>query len=84
MILGLSPAVLSLLALLLVIGASLTSRINVGVLAVALAWPIALFAAGWTTAFASTGSSVRMTLLAAAALGLDFPLVDLSTSGAQK
>jgi Na+/H+ antiporter NhaD/arsenite permease-like protein len=42
-----SPAVLSLLALLVVIAGSLTSRINVGVLAVALAWPIAVFAAGW-------------------------------------
>jgi len=42
-----SPAVLSLLALLLVIAGSLTTRINVGVLAVALAWPIAIFAANW-------------------------------------
>lgn len=42
-----SPALLSLFALLLVIAGSLTSRINVGVLAVALAWPIAIFAAGW-------------------------------------
>ena len=42
-----SAAVLSLLALLVVIGFSLTSRINVGVLAVALAWPIAMFVAGW-------------------------------------
>lgn len=42
-----TPAMLSLGALLLVILGSLTSRINVGVLAVALAWPIAIFAAGW-------------------------------------
>lgn len=42
-----NPAVLSLLALLAVIVLSLTSRINVGVLAVALAWPVAMFAAGW-------------------------------------
>lgn len=42
-----TPALLSLLALLVVIAGSLTSRINVGVLAVALAWPIALFAAHW-------------------------------------
>jgi Na+/H+ antiporter NhaD/arsenite permease-like protein len=42
-----SAAVLSLLALLVVIGFSLTSRINVGVLAVALAWPIAMFVARW-------------------------------------
>ena len=42
-----NPAVASLLALLAVIVASLFSRVNVGVLAVALAWPIALFGAGW-------------------------------------
>ena len=41
-----NPAVASLLALLAVIVASLFSRVNVGVLAVALAWPIALYAAG--------------------------------------
>ena len=42
-----SAAVLSLLALVVVIGFSLTARINVGVLAVALAWPIAVFVADW-------------------------------------
>jgi di/tricarboxylate transporter len=42
-----NPAVASLLALLAVIVASLFSRVNVGVLAVALAWPIALYGAGW-------------------------------------
>src|SRR4029450_4171768 len=42
-----SPAVASLLALLAVIVASLFSRVNVGVLAVALAWPVALYGAGW-------------------------------------
>ncbi|MBC7843040.1 MAG: C4-dicarboxylate ABC transporter [Gemmatimonadaceae bacterium] len=42
-----SPALLSLCALLLVIAGSLTTRINVGILAIALAWPIALFAAHW-------------------------------------
>ncbi len=42
-----TPAMWSFGALLLVIAGSLTSRINVGVLAVALAWPIAIFAAGW-------------------------------------
>ena len=42
-----NPAVLSLVALLIVIGVSLTSRINVGVLALALAWPVAMFVAGW-------------------------------------
>jgi hypothetical protein len=34
-----SPAVLSLGALLVVLAVSLTSRLNVGVLAIALAWP---------------------------------------------
>lgn len=43
----LNPAVLSLLALLAVIVASLFSRVNVGVLAIALAWPVALYGAGW-------------------------------------
>jgi Na+/H+ antiporter NhaD/arsenite permease-like protein len=42
-----SPATLSLLALLAVILLSLTSRINVGILAVALAFPVGVFAAGW-------------------------------------
>jgi di/tricarboxylate transporter len=42
-----SPAMLSLCALLVVIAGSLTSRINVGILAIALAWPIAIFAAKW-------------------------------------
>ena len=42
-----SPALLSLCALLLVIAGSLTTRINVGILAIALAWPIAIFAAHW-------------------------------------
>ncbi len=60
-----SPAVLSLLALLLVIGASLTSRINVGVLAVALAWPIGLYGAGWKVdaLMATFPSSLFLTLL---------------------
>ena len=40
-----SPALLSLLALLLVVAASLTSRVNVGVLAVAMAWGGDTFAA---------------------------------------
>ncbi len=60
-----SPAVLSLWALLLVIGASLTARINVGVLAVALAWPIGLYAAGWKVEalMATFPSSLFLTLL---------------------
>src|SRR4029450_6643612 len=43
-----SPSVLSLGALLIVIAVSMTSRINVGVLAITLAAGVALLAAGWT------------------------------------
>jgi uncharacterized ion transporter superfamily protein YfcC len=43
-----SPAVLSVAALGLVIAASFGTRLNVGVLAVACAWPIALYAADWS------------------------------------
>jgi di/tricarboxylate transporter len=42
-----SPAILSVAALLLVIAVSLSSRINVGILAVASAWLVAVFAAHW-------------------------------------
>ncbi|MEP6763636.1 MAG: SLC13 family permease [Gemmatimonadaceae bacterium] len=60
-----SPAALSLVALLIVVAASLTSRINVGVLAVALAWPIAMFSAGWKVeqVMATFPSSLFLTLL---------------------
>ena len=65
-----SPAVLSLLALLLVVAGSLTSRINVGVLAVALAWPIAVFAAGWKVdaVMATFPSALFLTLLGVSVL----------------
>ena len=42
-----NPATLSVAALLLVIAVSLSSRINVGILAIACAWLIAVFAAHW-------------------------------------
>jgi di/tricarboxylate transporter len=42
-----NPATLSLIALLAVIILSLTSRINVGILAVALAFPVGVYAAGF-------------------------------------
>lgn len=42
-----TPAVLSLVALLLVMGASFGTRLNVGVLAIALAWLVAVVGAGW-------------------------------------
>lgn len=60
-----TPAALSLTGLLLVILASLSSRINVGVLAVAVAWPIALYGAGWKVdaLMAAFPSSLFLTLL---------------------
>lgn len=60
-----SPAVASLLALLLVLLTSLASRINVGVLAVALAWPIALYSAHWKVdaLMATFPSNLFLTLL---------------------
>ncbi len=65
-----SPAMLSLLALLAVIGGSLTSRINVGILAVALAWPIAMFAADWNAGavMATFPSSLFLTLVGVSVL----------------
>ncbi len=42
-----SPAVASLLALLAAIVLSCTSQLNVGLLAMALAWLIGVFVAGW-------------------------------------
>lgn len=41
-----TPAVLALLALLVAIGLSMTARVNVGLLAIALAWAIGVYAAG--------------------------------------
>ena len=60
-----TPASLSLAALLAVIVLSLTSRINVGVLAMALAWLVATFAAGWKVdaLMAAFPSSLFLTLL---------------------
>ena len=59
-----NPAVASLVALIAVIVASLFSRVNVGVLAVALAWPIALYAGWKADALMQTfPSSLFLTLL---------------------
>ena len=60
-----SAAALSLLALLVVVAVSLTSRLNVGVLAVALAWAVGVFAAGWKVdqVMAVFPSSLFLTLL---------------------
>ncbi|MGI9078553.1 MAG: hypothetical protein ACR2G6_14675 [Gemmatimonadaceae bacterium] len=40
-----TPAVLALLALLLAIGLSMTARVNVGLVAISLAWAIGVYAA---------------------------------------
>jgi di/tricarboxylate transporter len=60
-----SAAALSLFALLLVVAVSLTSRLNVGVLAVALAWGVGVFAAGLKVEQVMTlfPSSLFLTLL---------------------
>ena len=42
-----TPAVFSLLALLLVIVLSMTARCHIGVLALGLAWPLAVWGADW-------------------------------------
>jgi len=60
-----TPAELSLVALLAVVIASFGTRLNVGILAVALAWPIAVYAAGWKPdqLMAAFPSSLFLTLL---------------------
>ncbi|MCU0618258.1 MAG: SLC13 family permease, partial [Gemmatimonadaceae bacterium] len=60
-----SPALLSLLALALVIVASFGTRVNVGVLAVALAWPVAMYGAEWnaTRVLEAFPSSLFVTLV---------------------
>lgn len=60
-----SPAVLSVIALGVVVVASFGTRLNVGVLAVALAWPIAVYGAGWKAdaMMAVFPSSLFLTLL---------------------
>ena len=59
-----TPAVLSLVALLVAIGLSLTSRINVGVVAIVFAWLIGIYAAGWDVNQVTAGfpSSLFLTL----------------------
>ncbi len=60
-----SPATLSLLGLLVVIVASFSTKLNVGVLAVAVAWPIAMYAADWKAdaLMATFPTSLFLTLL---------------------
>lgn len=59
-----SPAVLALLALIVAITLSMTARINVGLLAIALAWAIGVYAADMTvdTVIAGFPSSLFLTL----------------------
>lgn len=59
-----SPAVLSLIALLVAIGLSMASKLNVGVLAMAFAWLIGTYAAGWRVEQVAAGfpSSLFLTL----------------------
>jgi len=60
-----TPAALALLAIGIVVVASFATRLNVGILAVALAWPIAVYAAGWKAdrMMATFPSSLFLTLL---------------------
>src|SRR5688500_20355747 len=44
---GVSPAILSLIALLVAIALSMASKLNVGVLAMAFAWLIGTYVADW-------------------------------------
>lgn len=57
-----SPALLSLLALVVALALSMTSRINVGLLAVALAWLIGVYAAGLKPDVVMSGFPVTLFL----------------------
>jgi Na+/H+ antiporter NhaD/arsenite permease-like protein len=59
-----NPAALALLALVLAIGLSMTTRVNVGLLSIALAWAIGVYAAGMTADAVIAGfpSSLFITL----------------------
>lgn len=59
-----NPAILSLVALLVAIGLSMASKLNVGVLAMAFAWLIGTYVAGWKVEQVAAGfpSSLFLTL----------------------
>jgi len=59
-----NPAILSLIALLIAIALSMATKLNVGVAAIAFAWLIATFAAGWKQEQVAAGfpSSLFLTL----------------------
>ena len=59
-----NPAILSLIALLIAIALSMATKLNVGVAAIAFAWLIATFAAGWKAEQVAAGfpASLFLTL----------------------
>jgi Na+/H+ antiporter NhaD/arsenite permease-like protein len=59
-----NPAILSLIALLVAIGLSMATKLNVGVLAMAFAWLIGTYVAGWRVEQVAAGfpSSLFLTL----------------------
>ena len=72
-----NPAVLSLIALLVAIALSMATKLNVGVAAVAFAWLIGTFAAGWKAEQVAAGfpSSLFLTLTSVTLL---FALADVN------
>jgi di/tricarboxylate transporter len=77
-----SPAVLSLLALLVAIVVSCTSRVNVGVLAMAFAWLIGTYSAGWRAEQIMAGFPVGL-FLTLAGVTLLFALAEANGTLAQ-
>jgi di/tricarboxylate transporter len=84
-----SPAVLALLALLLAIALSMTTRVNVGLLSIALAWVVGVFGAGMTAEAVIAGfpaslfitlAGVTLLFAVAKANGTLDVLADLSTA----
>lgn len=70
-----SPAELSLLALILAIVLSCVTQLNVGLVAVALAWVIGAFAAGWSADAVAAGFPTQL-FLTLAGVTLLFALAD--------
>jgi di/tricarboxylate transporter len=58
-----NPAIASLLALLLAIALSMTSRINVGLVAIALAWLVGVYVAGFKAEAVMTGFPASLFLM---------------------
>jgi di/tricarboxylate transporter len=72
-----SPAIASLLALLAAIVLSCTSQLNVGLIAMALAWLIGVFSAGWTADAVAAGFPTGL-FLTLAGVTLLFSVSDLN------